>query len=139
MTFGDWSDIFSDRIFLNSDNLTAPFSVQEIKKAIFQLGGDKAHGSDGFSLLFFQKFQVIKVDLKNIFGDMFDGTLDSRLIDYSHICLVPKKGAKTTNDFRPICLINSVEKIISKILANRLEKVMDKIISPSQTAFLKAG
>lgn len=59
-------------------------------------------------------------------------------MDYSYICLIPKKeGAKGTNDFRPISLINGAQKIISKVLANRLEGVLKDIISPTQTAFLK--
>ncbi len=78
------------------------------------------------------------MDIFKIFVDLFEGTLNTGPLDYSHICLIPKKeGAKTANDFRPICLINSVQKIISKVLANRLEKKMSMIISPSQTAFLK--
>lgn len=59
-------------------------------------------------------------------------------MDYSYICLIPKKErAKSAGDFRPISLINSVQKIISKVLANRLEGVMKDIISPTQSAFLK--
>ncbi len=136
---GDWSDLFSNRPSLCSDDLTSPFSLEEIKLATFQLGGDKAPGPDDFSLIFFQKFwDVIKLDLFKIFVDLFEGTVNTAPLDYSHICLIPKKeGAKTANDFKPICLINFVQKIISKVLANRLESKMHEIISPSQTAFLK--
>ncbi len=59
-------------------------------------------------------------------------------MDYSYICLVPKKeGANSAEGFRPINLINGVQKIISKVLANRLEAVMKDVISPAQAAFLK--
>lgn len=69
---------------------------------------------------------------------MFADYLNSRPLDYSYICLIPKKeGAKTANDFRPISLINGVQKIISKALVNRLEGVLKDVICPSQTAFLK--
>ncbi len=113
--------------------------MEEIRKATFQLGGDKATRSDRFNLSFHQKFwEVFKVDLLNISRDLFDGTLKSGPMDYSYICLVPKiEGAKTTNDFRPICLINGVQKIIFKVLATRLEGVMKEIISPSDATFLK--
>ncbi len=122
-TRGDWSDVFSDRMFLGSSNLTQQFTVDEIKKAVFQLGGDKAPGPDGFSMLFFQNFwYAIQADLISIFEDLYEGNLNTGPIDYAHICLVPKKeGAKAANDFRAICLINCVQKIISKVLANRLE------------------
>lgn len=124
---------------IDNDRLTAPFSLDEIKKATFQLGRDKAPGPDGFNLTFYQRFwEVIKEDLVNIFTDLFNGTLDSGPMDYSYVCLVPKKeGAKSASEFRPISLINGVQKIVSKVLANRLEGMMDAIISPTQAAFLK--
>lgn len=40
-------------------------------------------------------------------------------------------------DFRPISLLSSVHKIISKMLALRLKSVMKKIVSPSQGAFIE--
>jgi hypothetical protein len=40
-------------------------------------------------------------------------------------------------DFRPISLVSGVYKIIEKVLANRLRKVVEKIISKPQNAFVK--
>ncbi len=110
-----------------------------MRKATFQLGDDKAPGPDGFNLCFYQRFwETIKDDRMNIFRELFEGNFNSGPVDYSYICLIPKKeGAVAANDFRPISLINGVQKIISKVLANRLERVMDEIISPGQAAFLK--
>ncbi len=78
------------------------------------------------------------MDLFNIFRDHFNRTLDSGLMDYSYVCLIPKKEcAKAANDFRPISLINGVQKTVSKVLANRLEASLTDIISPTQVAFIK--
>lgn len=98
-SIGDWSELFSDGPSLNHADLTLPFSMEEIKKATFQLGGDKAPGPDGFNLRFFQVFwEMIKTDLFNIFLDLFNGSLSSASLDYSYICLIPKKeGAKVAN------------------------------------------
>ncbi len=136
---GDWSSLFGGRPVLGDPGLTAPFTPEEIKKSAFAMKGDKAPGPDGFTMDFFHKFwEVLKEDLLNIFADLYNGSLDTGPMDYSYICLIPKKeGPKTADDFRPISLINCIQKIISKVLANRLELVMDKIISPTQTAFLK--
>ena len=39
-------------------------------------------------------------------------------------------------DFRPISLVGSVYKLLSKVLANRLRRVMDNLISESQNSFV---
>lgn len=56
----------------------------------------------------------------------------------SFIALTPKKeGAVTLDEFRPISMIGSLYKIIAKLLAGRLRKVMDEIISENQSAFVQ--
>jgi len=40
-------------------------------------------------------------------------------------------------DFRPIALVSSVYKILSKVLANRLRMVVGNVVSASQSAFIK--
>jgi hypothetical protein len=52
--------------------------------------------------------------------------------------LIPKvHEAKEIKDYRPISLVGAIYKIIAKVLANRMRKVMDKIISKSQNASVK--
>ena len=47
----------------------------------------------------------------------------------SFIALIPKvKHPQALNDFRPISLIGCVYKIVAKILANRLKKVLPDVI-----------
>ena len=54
------------------------------------------------------------------------------------ITLLPKKnGASEVNHYRPISLIHSVAKLISKVLSARLVGVIAALISPAQTAFQK--
>jgi ABC-type uncharacterized transport system ATPase subunit len=54
------------------------------------------------------------------------------------VSLIPKKhGVDELKDFRPISLVGGMYKIIAKLLANRLATVLGKIISPSQSAFVK--
>ena len=52
--------------------------------------------------------------------------------------LIPKKvGAKDLRDFRPISLVGSLYKWLAKVLANRLKKVVGKVVSKAQGAFVE--
>jgi hypothetical protein len=55
----------------------------------------------------------------------------------SFLTVIPKKDhPQNLFNYRPICLIGSVYKILSKILANRLKGVLGKLIFSCQSAFL---
>ena len=59
-------------------------------------------------------------------------------LNHSFMILLPKvNGATDIKDFRPICLINGMCKLISKVLVSRLNSCMSPLISNSQFAFLK--
>jgi hypothetical protein len=50
-------------------------------------------------------------------------------INDSHIVLVPKRDNPTkVGDYRPISLLNLSVKLLTKLLANRLQKVIMKLI-----------
>lgn len=56
----------------------------------------------------------------------------------SFIVLIPKKDrSHSLNDFRPISLIGSLYKIISKVLATRLSKVLESVITVNQSTFME--
>jgi hypothetical protein len=59
----------------------------------------------------------------------YNGTICTQSINGSSITLVPKvDNPSNVNDFRSISLLNSSVKLITKILANRLQSVILKII-----------
>ncbi|WVZ55767.1 hypothetical protein U9M48_006389 [Paspalum notatum var. saurae] len=120
--------------------LDAPFTEEELKTAIQQMPADKAPGPDGFTGAFFTKcWEIIKADvLKAANAFHLLRTSNLSILNSANIVLIPKKeGADSVGDYRPISLIHSFAKIISKVLAMRLAPHMDNLVSPSQSAFIK--
>jgi hypothetical protein len=114
----------------NLEFLCLPFSSKEIYDIILDLPTDKAPGPDGFNNLFFKKScHIIRGDMYKLCQDFFHHQADLKSINHSFITLVPKKdNPESVNDFRPISLLNSSIKLISKLLANRLQSIALKII-----------
>lgn len=53
------------------------------------------------------------------------------------LVLIPKfSNASRTTDFRPISCLNTMYKVIAKLLSSRLQKLLSHVISSSQSAFL---
>ena len=72
------------------------------------------------------------------FKDFHDQGKFIKSINASFLVLIPKKGgAEDLKDFRPISLVGSLYKLLAKVLANRLKKVMGKLVSKSQNAFVE--
>ncbi len=91
---------------MDHENLCTTFSIEEIRKATFQLGGNKAPGPNGFPLSFYQAFwDTLKDDIEKIFLELHEGGSFTGPIDYSFVCLIPKKeGPSKASNFRPISL-----------------------------------
>ena len=69
--------------------------------------------------------------------DLHAGHLDLWRLNYGVIILIPKiKLPNNVKQFRPICLLNIIYKIITKVLTMRLTKVASRVISNFQTTFI---
>lgn len=99
---------------------------------------DKAPGPDGFNGMFFKKcWSIVKQNFYHLCRDFFNHQADPQSTNYSYITLVPKKAnPERVVDFRPISLLNSSMKFITKILANRLQRVILQVIHRNQYGFL---
>ncbi|GJZ49718.1 RNA-directed DNA polymerase, eukaryota, reverse transcriptase zinc-binding domain protein [Tanacetum coccineum] len=127
---------------LSSDQntfLDSSVSVSEIKNAIWDCGSDKSPGPDGFTFAFFKEFwNMLKSDVVDFVQHFFNSGTLPRGCNTSFITLILKvPNPMVVSDFRPISLIGAQYKIIAKVLANRLARVIDTIISQEQSAFIK--
>ncbi|GKD39143.1 putative RNA-directed DNA polymerase, eukaryota, reverse transcriptase zinc-binding domain protein, partial [Tanacetum coccineum] len=121
------------------DFLERPFSREDIKQAVWECGGDRAPGPDGFTFKFYTFFwDLIQDDVVRFVHEFFRSNIFPKGCNSSFIALIPKvPNAKNVSDFRPISLIGSQYKIIGKLLANRLSKVIGDCVNPVQSAFIK--
>jgi hypothetical protein len=77
--------------------------------------------------MFYQSFwEVIKVDILEMFDDLYKGELDLYRLNFALITVIPKeKDARPMNKFRPISHLNCSYKIFTKVLTNRIRGVVD--------------
>ncbi|RVW41410.1 hypothetical protein CK203_095174 [Vitis vinifera] len=114
---GDWRPSISGLQLesldqLDASTLESPFTEEEVYNALLSCNGDNALGPDGLSMAFWQfAWDFVKADVL--------------------------LGAEDLGDFRPISLVGSLYKWLAKVLANRLKKVVGKVISKAQGAFVE--
>ena len=119
--------------------LLAEFSHEEVKITLFQMHPTKAPGYNGMNPLFFQKYwHIVGIDVSNAVLDCINSKKFLQSINFSHITLIPKrKNPELMSQFQPISLCYVIFKLVSKVLAKRLKKILGKIILESQSAFVE--
>ena len=115
------------------------FTEEEILGAVSELNGDKAPGPDGFPLAFWSfSWEFVKEEVMGFFKEFYQNDQFVKSLNATFLVLVPKcRTVEDLKDLRPISLVGSLYKILSKVLANRIKRVMSLIISQSQNAFVE--
>lgn len=81
---------------------------------------------------------MVKTELCVLCEDFYFERANLERINWACITLIPKvENLESPSDYRPISLINSTLKIISKVLATRLSKVLCSLVDSSQLDFIK--
>uniref|UniRef100_A0A3Q3ASG7 Reverse transcriptase domain-containing protein n=1 Tax=Kryptolebias marmoratus TaxID=37003 RepID=A0A3Q3ASG7_KRYMA len=120
--------------------LGAPISQIEVREAIASLKGGKAPGPDGFCPEFYKTLSHLVVGpLTDMLRHSFERGGLPPTLNLANINLILKKDKPPDicGSYRPISLIGVDSKLLSKILATRLEKLMTFLINPDQTGFIQ--
>ena len=116
----------------------SPITELEVEKAIIKLNSKSAPGSDGLSSdLYKTQKEVFIPILTELFNKIHETHYVPPSFKQAIIKLIPKKpNCVNIENFRPISLINTDQKILSHIIADRLRKVLNVLIGRHQTAHL---
>lgn len=113
-----------------NEALSKIFMKEEVEAALKQIAHLKSPGLNGFNPGFYQTYwyvvgdEVISIVLKYLNKCIFD-----KYINFTYIALIPKTKCPTSaSDLYPISLCNVIYKLASKVLANRLKKILPTII-----------
>ncbi len=124
-----------DKLFCDTD-----ISENEVLKSLKLLKNGRTPGSDGFPPDFYKFFWY---DIKDLVFESLTYALDNGKLSIEQrrgiLTLIPKKNKIRIllKNWRPISLLNTDYKILAKLFAERLKKVLPRIISQDQTGYLK--
>ena len=100
--------------------------ITHINRTTIKLALDKSPGPDGFNNELFKAcWDIIRGDVLKFISDFHAGQISLESLNTSFITLIPKGSTPlTANAYRPISLLNCCLKLVTKLLANRLQKVI---------------
>ena len=112
------------------ESLEKDLTLEELKDALASFADNKFPGEDGFTKEFYQTFfDLIGKDLLNSYNDSFQKGSLSISQKRGTITLIPKGDVNLTDlkNWRPISLLNVDYKLLSKVLAKRMEQLLPKL------------
>ena len=115
-------------------------SLDEIEKALMCLPNNKTPGADGLTTNFYKFFWP---DIQSILLESYNFSFSNNcLTQYQKraiLNLLPKRGkdVRYLKNWRPVSLLTTDYKILTKALALRLQKVIPQLVNPDQVGYIK--
>lgn len=123
----------------NSAKLDAPITLKEVQLAISSLQPAKTPGPDGLPVEFYKtNSEALAPQFHELLLPMLEAQSLPPSMSEAVIVVIPKprKDPELCESYRPISLLNVDAKIVTKILANRLNSVILSLVHGDQTGFL---
>ena len=120
-------------------NINRPITSTEIETMIKNLPTNKSPGPEGFTGEFSQTFrEELTPILLKLFQNIAEGRTPPNSFYEATITLIPRQDKVVTKkeNYSPISLINVDAKIFNKILANRIQQHIKRIIHHDQVGFI---
>lgn len=117
-----------------NNSLMAPYTADEVKKAMFSIGYFKAPRMYGLHAIFYKRFwPMLGDDLVMEVLNVVNSQVMPQGWNVTTIVMIPKVYTpEKVSQFRPISLCNVVYKVISKMIVARLKVLLSEIVSPTQ-------
>lgn len=132
-------DYVSSRVTkAQNEFLLSNFTAKDVQEALFAMHPDKSQGPDGLNPAFYQRFwPIIGNDISRACLSYIRECFLPAGMNDTLIVLIPKVASpESIHQLRPIALCNVIYKIMSKMLALRMKKVLSQVISHTQSVFL---
>ena len=122
------------------ENINRPIISTQIETVIKNLPTNKSPGPDGFTGQFYQIFrEELTPILLKLFQNIAEGGTLPNSFCKATITLIPKpnKDDKNKENYSPISLMNRDAKFLNRILANRIQQHIKRIIQHDQVGFIQ--
>lgn len=123
----------------DSEFVSKPFSICELTAAIKILPSHKSPGEDGFPPEFYKEFKDLLIpplmDVLQLAREekQFPETFSRAIVSVIHKA---GKDPLKCASYRPISLLNTDYKLVTKMTSKRLETFLPRLVNPDQTGFI---
>ena len=124
----------------NVEDLSAPITAEELSTVVRRLPPRRSPGPDGLPYEWYRTYlPFLTPHLLELFNGILRGDDPPASWFATTLTLLPKPDRDHTQlrNWRPITLANCDAKIFSKILANRLAKILPSLCHPDQAGFVR--
>ena len=121
------------------EELEEPLQLFEINVAIQQIARSRAPGRDGLPIEYYATYnEALATKLLEMYNEAWEsGSLPPSLSEAVIVVLhKPGRDPQDVKSYRPLSLLNTDYKILSKVLANRLRRIIGDLIHPDHNGFI---